>query len=136
RHHHSTYKYPEVTVRICPAPCEATCTLNIDENPVTIKSTERAIADRAIAQGLKPEPPAERTGKRVAVVDDRHPFTGAFRRRLGLEPLRDRAIGDRAFGRFDRDRVLVNVERACGFARRRADSDGHFRVFIGRVVMA
>jgi len=68
RNLHSTNNFPEVTGRVCPAPCEASCTLNIDENPVTIKSIECAIADRAIAQGLKAEPAAERTGKRVAVV--------------------------------------------------------------------
>jgi glutamate synthase (NADPH) small chain len=68
RNLHSTNNFPEVTGRICPAPCEASCTLNIDENPVTIKSIECAIADRAIAQGLKPEPPATKTGKKVAVV--------------------------------------------------------------------
>jgi glutamate synthase (NADPH/NADH) small chain len=68
RNLHSTNNFPEVTGRVCPAPCEASCTLNIDENPVTIKSIEGAIADRAIARGLKPEPPAEKTGKRVAIV--------------------------------------------------------------------
>jgi glutamate synthase (NADPH) small chain len=68
RNLHSTNNFPEVTGRVCPAPCEASCTLNIDENPVTIKSIECAIADRAIAAGLKPEPPAYRTGKKVAVV--------------------------------------------------------------------
>jgi glutamate synthase (NADPH) small chain len=68
RNLHSTNNFPEVTGRICPAPCEASCTLNIDENPVTIKSIECAIADRAIAQGLKAERPATRTGKTVAVV--------------------------------------------------------------------
>lgn len=68
RNLHSTNNFPEVTGRVCPAPCEASCTLNIDENPVTIKSIECAIADRAIAHGLKPEPPAERTGKSVAIV--------------------------------------------------------------------
>src|ERR1700729_607798 len=68
RNLHSTNNFPEVTGRVCPAPCEASCTLNIDENPVTIKSIECAIADRAIAQGLKPERPAARTGKKVAVV--------------------------------------------------------------------
>jgi len=68
RNLHSTNNFPEVTGRVCPAPCEASCTLNIDENPVTIKSIECAIADRAIAAGLKPEPAAEGTGKRVAVV--------------------------------------------------------------------
>jgi glutamate synthase (NADPH/NADH) small chain len=65
---HSTNNFPEVTGRVCPAPCEASCTLNIDENPVTIKTIECEIADRAIAQGLKPELPAHKTGKKVAVV--------------------------------------------------------------------
>ena len=65
---HSTNNFPEVTGRVCPAPCEASCTLNIDENPVTIKTIECEIADRAIAQGLKPELPGRKTGKKVAVV--------------------------------------------------------------------
>src|ERR1700678_714415 len=64
----STNNFPEVTGRVCPAPCEASCTLNIDDNPVTIKSIECAIADRAIAQGLIPEAPSTKTGKTVAVV--------------------------------------------------------------------
>jgi glutamate synthase (NADPH/NADH) small chain len=68
RNLHSTNNFPEVTGRVCPAPCEASCTLNIDDNPVTIKTIECAIADRAIEQGLKPEPPAEKTGKKVAIV--------------------------------------------------------------------
>jgi glutamate synthase (NADPH) small chain len=68
RNLHSTNNFPEVTGRVCPAPCEASCTLNIDENPVTIKSIECEIADRAIAQGLKPEKPQRKTGKKVAVV--------------------------------------------------------------------
>jgi glutamate synthase (NADPH/NADH) small chain len=68
RNLHSTNNFPEVTGRVCPAPCEASCTLNIDENPVTIKSIECEIADRAIAQGLKPEIATKKTGKKVAVV--------------------------------------------------------------------
>jgi glutamate synthase (NADPH/NADH) small chain len=68
RNLHSTNNFPEVTGRVCPAPCEASCTLNIDENPVTIKSIECAIADRAIAAGLKPEIASVKTGKKVAVV--------------------------------------------------------------------
>src|SRR5215510_13531710 len=68
RNLHSTNNFPEVTGRVCPAPCEASCTLNIDDNPVTIKTIECAIADRAISQGLKPEPPAEKSGKKVAVI--------------------------------------------------------------------
>ncbi len=66
---HSTNNFPEFTGRICPAPCEASCTLNIDDNPVTIKTIECAIVDRAWAEGwLKPLIPGQRTGKRVAVV--------------------------------------------------------------------
>jgi len=68
RNLHSTNNFPEVTGRVCPAPCEASCTLNIDDNPVTIKSIECAIADRAIEQGLKPELAPHKTGKKVAVV--------------------------------------------------------------------
>jgi len=65
----STNNFPEVTGRVCPAPCEAACTLNIEDVPVTIKSIECAIADRAIESGwIKPEPPAAKTGKRVAIV--------------------------------------------------------------------
>src|SRR6185437_16250315 len=59
----------EFTGRICPAPCEAACTLNIDENPVTIKTIECAIVDRGWREGwIEPAPPARRSGKRVAVV--------------------------------------------------------------------
>ncbi len=66
---HSTNNFPEFTGRICPAPCEASCTLNIDDNPVTIKTIECAIVDRAWANGwLKPEVAAQKTGKKIAVV--------------------------------------------------------------------
>jgi glutamate synthase (NADPH/NADH) small chain len=65
---HSTNNFPEVTGRVCPAPCEASCTLNFNDDPVTIKSIECAIADRAVEQGLKPEVAIKKTGKKVAVV--------------------------------------------------------------------
>src|SRR3989440_758430 len=66
---HSTNNFPEFTGRLCPAPCEASCTLNIDDNPVTIKTIECAIVDRAWKEGwIHPESPATRTGKKVAVV--------------------------------------------------------------------
>ena len=66
---HSTNNFPEFTGRICPAPCEAACTLNIDENPVTIKTIECAIVDRGWREGwIEPVVPARRTGMRVAVV--------------------------------------------------------------------
>jgi glutamate synthase (NADPH/NADH) small chain len=69
RNLHSTNNFPEVTGRVCPAPCEASCTLNIDDNPVTIKTIECEIADRAFASGwIKPETPAHKTGKKIAVV--------------------------------------------------------------------
>jgi glutamate synthase (NADPH/NADH) small chain len=69
RNLHSTNNFPEVTGRVCPAPCEASCTLNLDDNPVTIKTIECMIADRAYAEGwLRAEPPAVRTGKKVAIV--------------------------------------------------------------------
>jgi glutamate synthase (NADPH) small chain len=66
---HSTNNFPEFTGRICPAPCEASCTLNITDQPVTIKSIECAIVDRGWHEGwIHPQAPAQRTGKTVAVV--------------------------------------------------------------------
>lgn len=69
RNLHSTNNFPEFTGRVCPAPCEASCTLNIEDQPVTIKTIECAIVDRAFAEGwVVPETPKRATGKRVAVV--------------------------------------------------------------------
>ena len=66
---HSTNNFPEFTGRVCPAPCEAACTLNVNDDAVGIKSIEHAIIDRAWAEGwVKPQPPAMKTGKKVAVV--------------------------------------------------------------------
>ncbi|ATE65353.1 glutamate synthase subunit beta [Rhizorhabdus dicambivorans] len=66
---HSTNNFPEFTGRVCPAPCEAACTLNIQDTPVTIKSIECAIVDRGWDEGwIVPQVPARRTGKSVAVV--------------------------------------------------------------------
>ncbi|HMS20079.1 glutamate synthase subunit beta [uncultured Sphingorhabdus sp.] len=66
---HSTNNFPEFTGRICPAPCEASCTLNIDDSPVTIKSIECAIVDRGWQEGwIQPQIPARKTGKSIAVV--------------------------------------------------------------------
>ena len=65
----STNNFPEFTGRICPAPCEASCVLSINADPVTIEYIEKEISDRGFEQGwIKPEPPAVRTGKTVAVV--------------------------------------------------------------------
>jgi glutamate synthase (NADPH/NADH) small chain len=66
---HSTNNFPEFTGRICPAPCEAACTLNINNDAVGIKSIEHAIIDKAWEMGwVKPQPAAKKTGKKVAVV--------------------------------------------------------------------
>jgi glutamate synthase (NADPH/NADH) small chain len=66
---HQTNNFPEFTGRVCPAPCEAACTLNVNDDPVGIKSIEHAIIDRAWAEGwVKPQPPAVKTGRKVAVV--------------------------------------------------------------------
>ena len=66
---HSTNNFPEFTGRICPAPCEAACTLNIEDNPVTIKGIERSIIDRGYKEGwILPQVKDEKTGKIVAVI--------------------------------------------------------------------
>jgi glutamate synthase (NADPH/NADH) small chain len=65
----STNNFPEFTGRICPAPCEASCVLSINNNPVTIEYIEKTIAEQAWEKGfIKPTPPKSRTGKRVAIV--------------------------------------------------------------------
>lgn len=69
RNLHSTNNFPEMTGRVCPAPCEASCTLNLEDTPVNIKTIECAVADRAYEEGwLKPQTPSHKTGKKVAVI--------------------------------------------------------------------
>ena len=69
RNLHSTNNFPEFTGRICPAPCEEACTLNLENIPVAIKTVEQAIADKAFANGwIRPEPSDFKTGNRVAIV--------------------------------------------------------------------
>jgi glutamate synthase (NADPH/NADH) small chain len=66
---HSTNNFPEFTGRVCPAPCEAACTLNINDDPVAIKSIEQAIADKGWSEGwIGPQVPKRKTGRKVAVV--------------------------------------------------------------------
>jgi glutamate synthase (NADPH/NADH) small chain len=66
---HKTNNFPEFTGRVCPAPCEGSCTVGLKDTPVTIKSIEKAIIDKGFAEGwITPEPPEVRTGKKVAVV--------------------------------------------------------------------
>lgn len=69
RNLHSTNNFPEWTGRICPAPCEEACTLNLEDVPVAIKTVEQAIADKAYELGyIRPQPPERKTGKRVAII--------------------------------------------------------------------
>ena len=66
---HATNNFPEFTGRLCPAPCEGSCVLGINDDPVTIKAVEVSIIDRAFDEGwVAPQPPETRTGRRVAVV--------------------------------------------------------------------
>ena len=66
---HATNNFPEFTGRICPAPCEASCVLGINQPPVTIKQNEKHIVERGFEEGwIRPEPPKVRTGKKVAIV--------------------------------------------------------------------
>jgi glutamate synthase (NADPH) small chain len=69
RNLHSTNNFPEWTGRICPAPCEEACTLNLEDIPVAIKTIEQAIADKAYETGyVRPFPPEQKTGRKVAVI--------------------------------------------------------------------
>jgi glutamate synthase (NADPH/NADH) small chain len=66
---HSTNNFPEVTGKICPAPCQESCTLNINDNSVTIKTIENAIVDKGFEEGwVKPEVAEQKTGKKIAIV--------------------------------------------------------------------
>ena len=66
---HSTNNFPEITGRVCPAPCEAACTLSINDEPVPIRHIENRIVERGFAEGwIKPQPAAQKTGKRVAII--------------------------------------------------------------------
>ena len=66
---HSTNNFPDITGRVCPAPCEAACTLYLEDIPVTIKTVECQLADHAWQQGwVQPQPPEKKTGKRVAII--------------------------------------------------------------------
>ncbi|MGY6707629.1 MAG: glutamate synthase subunit beta [Rhizobiaceae bacterium] len=69
RNLHSTNNFPDWTGRICPAPCEEACTLNLEDVPVAIKTIEQAIADKAYENGyVRPQPPEQKTGKKVAII--------------------------------------------------------------------
>ena len=80
----ATNNFPEMTGRVCPAPCEAACVLNIEGSPVTIKEIERAIGDRHASAPLVPKPASRKRGERVVIVG-----SGP----AGLRPVRGRSGG-------------------------------------------
>jgi len=89
RNLHSTNNFPEFTGRVCPAPCEEACTLNLENVPVAIKTVEQAIADRAVKNGwIKPRPAAQKTGKKIAIVGSGPAGLAAAQQlaRVGHEP--------------------------------------------------
>ncbi len=115
---HSTNNFPEFTGRVCPAPCEAACVLNINDDPVSIKLIEKSIADRLIADfGLEPQPPAAYTGKRVAIIGSGPAGLAAAQqlRRVGHEVVvferDDRVGGLLTYGIPDFKLELAVVER-------------------------
>ena len=129
---HSTNNFPEFTGRICPAPCEASCTLNIDDAPVTIKSIECAIVDKGWQEGwIAPQIPLHKTGKAVAVVGS-GPAGMACAQQLAraghsvtLFEKNDRIGGLLRYGipDFKMEKHLIN---------RRADADGGRRALSSR----
>ena len=114
---HSTNNFPEVTGRVCPAPCEASCTLNIDDKPVTIKTIECAIADKAFAEGWI----APRAAREQDRQEDRH-------RRLGPGGPRRRPAARARRPRGARLREERQARRAAGLRHPRLqDGEAHRR---------
>ena len=127
---HSTNNFPEFTGRICPAPCEASCTLNIDDNPVTIKTIECAIVDRGWDEGwIKPQPPSHHTGKSVAVVGSGpggHGVRAATRARRAHRDVIREERPDRRPAALRHPRLQDG--EASGRSPHRADDGGRCRV--------
>ena len=112
---HSTNNFPDFTGRICPATCEAACTLNINDDAVGIKSIEHAIIDKGWEQGwVVPQPPASKTGKKVAVVGSGPAGLSAAAAAFagsGYAPCRNRV------GRHARIHLAADRAQAQGFWR-------------------
>ena len=105
---HATNNFPEFTGRLCPAPCEGSCVLGINQDPVTIKQIEVEIIDNAFDEGwVVPLPPDKLTGKKVAVVGFRPGRSG---RRTAAHPRRSHRDGVRA-GRPDRRAAALRHPR-------------------------
>jgi glutamate synthase (NADPH/NADH) small chain len=124
---HSTNNFPEFTGRICPAPCEAACVLNVNDVAVGIKSIEHAIIDRAWSEGwVTPHPAQQKTGKTVAVVGSGPAGMAAAQQlaRVGhdvtLFEKNDRVGGLLRYGIPD-----FKMEKSCGTAAKRGRDDSH-----------
>ena len=131
---HATNNFPEFTGRICPAPCEAACVLDINDDAVTIKQIEVAIIDRAYEEGwVRPRPPAVRSGRRAR--GDRL-GSGRTRRRRGAQPLRPRGHRVRAQRPHRRPAPLrragLQARQGCGAAAGGHARGGGHRVPHGR----
>ncbi len=119
---HSTNNFPEFTGRVCPAPCETACVLGINEDPVAIEAIEMAIADKGFANDwIKPEPPAIRTGKTVAIVGSGPAGLAAAQQlnrmghRVTIFERADRAGGLLMYGipdfKLEKSRVLRRIQQ-------------------------
>ncbi|HKG81858.1 MAG TPA: glutamate synthase subunit beta, partial [Beijerinckiaceae bacterium] len=138
----STNNFPEFTGRVCPAPCEASCTLNLEEAPVTIKTIECAIADRGWQEGwIVPEPADTLTGKRVAVVGSGPAGLAAAQQlaRVGHEvhvfEKNGRAGGLLRYGIPDFKMEKLHVDRRV----RQMEAEGvtfHYGVHVGETISA
>ena len=131
---HSTNNFPEFTGRVCPAPCEASCTLNLNDQPVTIKSIECAIIDRGFREGwVVPEPPRRKTNKLIAVVGSGPAGLAAAQQLAPRRPRRACLREERQGGRPAalRHSRLQDGETS-GRPPRRADGAGRRRLSLQR----
>ena len=115
---HSTNNFPEFTGRVCPAPCEEACTLRINNDPVGIKSIEHAIIDKAWEEGwVRPQPPARKTGKRVAVVVFEKNDRAGGLLRYGIPDFKmEKWLVDRRLGQMEAEGVEFRVNHVLGHA--------------------
>jgi len=112
---HLTNNFPEFTGRVCPAPCEAACTLNIDDDPVTIKTIECEIVDRGWREGwIVPEMTPRGTGRRVAIVFEKSDRIGGLLR-YGIPDFKmDRMLIDRRIAQMEREGVIFRTGMEIG----------------------
>ena len=150
---HATNNFPEFTGRLCPAPCEGSCVLGINDDPVTIKAVEVRIIDRAMDEGwVVPEPPAVRTGKKVAVVGSGPAGLAAAQQlnraghlvtvlersdrvggllRYGIPEFKmEKRVLERRLALMDKEGVLFRTNAEVGRTPRMADLQGEFDAIV------